>query len=64
MPPEGDQEYVRAPVPPDATTETLPFNVPLHVAGAGVAFAVMKVGCVIVVVAVVVHPAASVTVTV
>jgi hypothetical protein len=64
VPPEGAQEYVYVPVPPDATTVALPLHAALQVTFTCDCVAVITGGCVIVAVAVDVQPFASVTVTV
>ena len=62
-PPVGLQRYVSAPVPPLAFTEADPFAEP-HVAAVDVVAAVIAGGSVIVMFAALIHPVASVTVTV
>src|SRR5688572_30292071 len=64
VPPEGAQLYEYAGVPPPAVAVALPVFPPKQRTGVMVAETVSNVGCVIVTVAVLVHPLASVTVTV
>ena len=61
-PPDGDQEYVKAPVPPAANTLSAPFVPPKQDTFAGGIVAVMAVGSVTKATDVVLHPCASVMV--
>ena len=62
VPPDGAHEYVYGDTPPPAVTVALPVLPPLHNTGVDVALAVSNGGCVMVTVAMAVHPFASVTV--
>jgi len=63
VPPDGAHEYVYGPVPPEGDTDADPLALP-HVACVNDVVAVNAVGCVMLYVRVIVHPFASVTVTV
>ena len=60
----GVQSYVLPPAPPVVDTDAVPVAPPLHTTGVATAVEVKAGGCVMVTVAVVEHPLASVTVTV
>jgi hypothetical protein len=64
VPPEGAHEYVYGAVPPEATTVAEPVHWPLQRMFTCEPVVVIAGGCVIVYVLVIVHPFASVTVTV
>jgi hypothetical protein len=64
VPPLGAHEYVYGAVPPEGTTVALPVHAPLHKTFTCDCVAVNAGGCVMLNVRVVVHPFASVTVTV
>jgi hypothetical protein len=56
VPPEGAHEYVYGPTPPEAVTVAVPFVLP-QVAGVVAVVAVTAVGCVMVNILVIEHPA-------
>ena len=64
VPPEGAHAYVYGAVPPEAVTEATPVQLPLHSTFVCDPVVVKAGGCVMLKVRVVVHPFASVTVTV